>query len=462
MVSILWLIIVSCMQSASNGEKTAKDILQLSIEHRRYVNYGEISCNTIFNNIEVKHVAGNLRSITDISGNDIIHKIIGNDDGCKNPNQIGYPNICSEERFLRTGNEIWRKDEYGLNLTSPPHSYFVDPYTLGFFCIYRGYDLSSCESWCHENKYPVVYSIKDDNGLYTVSQQVNKEYGTEFLEWQIDSKRDYIPVQCSLLYNGEVVRSCRTEYKQNNEIWFPSKSIFSTLGQDDVIVDVTSADIYNIPDSNLLPTFTLSSIGVVAGMSYYDEEQQQILIFNGASLISKEEFDQSVKDKIIDMEPLRKAKEELVQNNKGRYPKSFYTDDNNQIMRNPDLWEKFVNTFIITFSLNQEQINRANKFLKLQRNIAKKYLSKHKKDIDDINNKFNIAIKEKGKSPKAISEIKEQRKDEINKIYSPVDDIFNKKLKPFLFKLLTDKQKSEHGDLTGLKEENQNAQQKIK
>lgn len=97
-------------------------------------------------------------------------------------------------------------------------------------------------------------------------------------------------------------------------------------------------------------------------------------------------------------------------------------------------WDKYVKDFIAKYQLNDEQTQKANAVLADCKAQAAKRLSGHKSQFDMIDKQLESLKKSKDKSKsKTMAALNKQR----NKLMEPLDQIFEKQLKPRLEKLPT-------------------------
>jgi hypothetical protein len=112
-----------------------------------------------------------------------------------------------------------------------------------------------------------------------------------------------------------------------------------------------------------------------------------------------------------------------------------------------DEWARYTYQFILKYTLNEEQTQKALSILKRCHGQREAYLSKHKSDFGRLDERLKIVGNLKAEErEKAEKELQRERE----RLLKPLNDIFEQQLKPRLEKLPTRAQRkaAEEGEKT--------------
>jgi cell division septum initiation protein DivIVA len=98
-------------------------------------------------------------------------------------------------------------------------------------------------------------------------------------------------------------------------------------------------------------------------------------------------------------------------------------------------WEAYVREFIQKYQLDEAQTQRANSILKDCQEQARRVFDKHKDDLERIDKKLQ-SLAETKEGPDKLKELNELNQQRA-KLLAPIDEIFERQLKPRLDKLPT-------------------------
>jgi hypothetical protein len=283
------------------------------------------------------------------------------------------------------------------------------------------------------------YSETVENGLHVVRAQT--EHGVT--TWYIDAQRGWNPVRVTYERDGQLAAESRSTLKEYDGIWFPATVAFFGGNDPDhplEVVTVASAA-FNRPDQPR--ALTPADIGIEAGMSLHVERpggKSEFMMFDGEKAVSQEEFVERVRAGEIKYGPtfLRTiaeieaaaARSEV----EGATEVGAVTGDPTSARRRRESeWEAYTRKFIAKYHLDDGQSQKALSILRECQEEANQYLLRHKTEFERLQQKFQKVAK--ADAPK--EEDLRARSQQAAKLRAPLNEIFEKQLKPRLEKLPT-------------------------
>jgi hypothetical protein len=357
------------------------------------------------------------------------------------------PNWRPHVLLMRKG-DTWTYDSDGLMATlslDPAHAEHVGKLrSLGLTFFNAKSDVHDT-LWRDAGRQPDArsYSETVENGVHVVRAQTEGGVTT----WYIDPQRGWNPVRVTYERDGQLVAESRSTLKEYDGVWFPATVAF--FGDDPnkplEVVTVTSAA-FNRPDQPRV--LTPADIGIEAGMSLHVEKpggKSEFMMFDGEKAVSQEEFGERVLAGEIKYGPtfLRTiaeieaaaARSEV----EGAPEAGAATADPTAARRERESeWEAYTRKFIAKYHLDDGQSQKAFSILRECQEQANQYLVRHKTEFEQLQQKFQKVAD--ADAPK--EEDLRTRSQQAAKLRAPLNEIFEKQLKPRLEKLPTRAQRA--------------------
>jgi hypothetical protein len=278
---------------------------------------------------------------------------------------------------------------------------------------------------------------------------------------------DWNVVQCQFVYQGEVLFETFTDYESADGVWYPVVvTQFDAVGDVVQLLEVDRARI-NAPDipDRLSPDL----LGLGNGMPVlprqgapqpYDENGKYLgnyLYGSGGRLLTIPEYSRLKREGLIETDPRYEAKKkdyegkqrEIEQRSgaasgedRGEVPtteagqaEKWGPSSQPTVVRNrvDDDWERYTREFTAKYELKEEQANAASRILRDCQEQRTQYLRSRRSRIVQIEERLS-AKKTEGEGQRLLADLEELRK--------PIQDIFEKQLKPRLDKLPTRAQRA--------------------
>lgn len=422
------------------------------------------------------------------AGGDWVYTSYGDAQGCTNPDAIGNPHACSERRVLWKGEEQWQYVEHSeiasmeVELQEPGKERGLpafDARTLGFFASGALHDLNDIL-----NDSVLDYSESlEANGLHKVSKRLRTADDSDLTHnWWLDPAMDWQPVRVTIEQDGRIFRESRTSYAIVDGRWFPSEVSFRHNGEEEYVISVTHGSFDKPHHARELG---LADLNLPPGTMIAHRIGEPFKFWDGKKPVDAHEFEARVQSGEIDLSVLEAMR---ASSNAGRFPKTKEDDffgPSPHVRWKPTLWEDYTRQFVRFCKLDVEQSREAWAVLKecqipayqrlpaiqKEAGVVEEELIKLRKPsgtgtsrTEGANPMTTIPVEAGETAPSANSRtagsgesspgsvilIDAQPKAErikdlearLAELYEPIEAIFEKKLKPGLYKLLTPEQKA--------------------
>lgn len=388
-----------------------------------------------------------LRFSSQYAGGDHSYIYKGYEDGCiynNSADAIGANFAFSEWRGLEEENgRSWlyyegdRIAKYSESRTMLPH---YDIRALGL-AVDPLLD-RNIESFVNDKDVRAWRSVELQDRTFVTASLMN---GSE-LTWELNPAFDYQPDRIVFSGSGGASREVRIEYDVFDERWWPERiEYYDSTGNLWMEFIIESAE-FDRPDHP--KTLTPAILGLPVGANV--GTPQGMLIWDGEGIITIQEAREMKQRGELDTSAALAIQNRMAAGDyPGRFPKTM--DGPNfglgELSRKPKLWEEYVRRFIEVFALNKEQTTRAWETHKhwLERADAHlKSVEVPMKAIDEQLGKLRReaqagGLKSTGEERKKEWQTLEERKA---KLLEAIDKIFVEELRPSLFKLPTEDQKT--------------------
>lgn len=402
------------------------------------------------------------------AGEDVISVQRGDEEGVLARNEEGVPSLRVDiegaHQVLYNTDKLWRHIGWALSAAvhnRPEDAPRYEPRSLGLGAYKISRDVQGV-LWRDWGELPSarVYDEWMDGELHVVTSK--DAYGTT--KYWIDSQRGWNPVRVARYADGELVAESRSTLKQFGEHWFPEivmyfQPSFKNGKEPLEIVRIHSAE-FNRPEHP--QKLTPYDIGIDIGMpiDLYEEQMRPQTIsahgtvfWDGEKVVSSAEYGERVRSGELRAGPHYRR---LIARYRERAAAVKATASQLIAARlvrpagnwtwkvYESIWEGYTRQFIEKYKLDAEQAETAWRILKSCQEQAEGYLSKHKADFE----KLDVELKKF-----QTKENKKQKRDQLEKradllgerfvaLMKPIDDIFEKQLRPRLDKLPTRAQRA--------------------
>jgi hypothetical protein len=333
---------------------------------------------------------------------------------------------ADEFRADQRGEHAWNLRSLGLNLFNS----YMDPRDT----LSRGQD-SACS-----------YTETVENGLAVVRAATDR--GT--ITWYFDPQRDWNPVHVAKEHAGKIVQETRITLNNYDGVWFPATVEF--FGADYFqmekpyeVVSVTAAS-FNRPDQPRI--LTPAAIGIESGMNiqvYMPGDKVELMRFDGEKSVSMKEFGERVWAGEIKYGPTFLRSVAALEAAAARSelegaPEAgkVAADPTSARRRRESAWEAYTREFIARYHLDDGQSQKAWSILRECQEEANQYLVRHKSDFEQLQQK----LKKVADAGTATAKELWARSQQAAKLRAPLNEIFERQLKPRLDKLPTRAQRA--------------------
>jgi hypothetical protein len=418
---------------------------------------GQVEWSIVDQTIALDEYAGETRFQTSkFAGSDRIVIQRGNKDGVVMKEEGGAPasEVGKEPIYtLETGAQSWFRYENPLrDATIYPRE------GTGAADIWRY--LPGWHDALRTGSSPSTWKFDEgrDGGLDVVA--VNKGDGITTTYW-LDPQRGGLPVRARTEHDeGGWWSESRSTLKQFDGVWFPEVvEIYSSRYKDgrepDGIIRVCSAT-FNRPEhpQRLTPADIGMEPGIGVEVRGADMKLQMSGKWDGEKVVSFEEFAERLRRGEVTEGPnfIRaavKAQAEGVQQRLAAGETEggvaailrgsmTFEQAREALLLTPkqyeSLWEAYTKAFIKTYQLNEEQTQKALSILKSCQEQGEAHISKYKSDLESLDQRVKALTNLKGEErSKVEAEIRRERV----RLLKPLNDIFERDLKPRLDKLPT-------------------------
>ncbi len=301
---------------------------------------------------------------------------------------------------------------------------------------------------------PREFRATVEDGLHVVSAKT--DYGE--IVWWLDAERGWCPVRVTLSKHGEMLQEARSTLKQFDGVWFPESVTFFRSGYKEgkepcEIVRIHSAS-FNQPEHPKRLTPRDIGIDSCFNVVMHDENRKPVaglFKWDGEKIITIEEYNRRARAGELKPGPrfqrlVAKAGDHIERLREAGDPKLAAHEAASRaretaltpvalVKRSLESeWEAYTRRFIEKYQLNAEQSEKAWAILKDSQERADHYLARRKTDFEKLE-KDTAALKKSDAKDRAqrLAAIDERHQ----KLMQPVNEVFEKQLKPRLEKLPT-------------------------
>ena len=346
---------------------------------------------------------------------------------------------------------IWRRtdDVFELSDVFPEgvSGREMDLRTLGVGAGMSYSDIHDC-LWRNFTPYldPWKYDESREGDLHVV--RVRK--GDDTQTYWLDPQRAWAPVRVRYERKNGTWFETRSSLKEMDGVWFPEvvqtfNSTYEGGKEPARIARVYSAE-FNRPGHPM--RLTPADIGVEVGADILfrdkDQPEGQHLKWDGQNLVTPAEFNERGVRHGPDFarESARLEMSLAAERRADAAPVAIETVNpealRRALLQQParceSLWEAYTRNFIAKYQLNEEQTQRALAILRECQDAGRAYVAKHKAEFESLDERTK-------KLPELDESERETQRTAIQaqreKLGKPLDDIFEKQLKPRLDKLPT-------------------------
>lgn len=394
-----------------------------------------------------------------IAGDDFALDQRGNEDGlfARPDGDGGSPPRAHLVRTLRSAGQVWHSFGHGPSAEVYPAGARTCASqkirALGISFHLGGRDVSDTLWYDGRQAKPRNYTTRVENGLHVV--RAATDHGE--ITWWIDPERGWSPVHVALSNRGEIVAESRSTLKQFDGVWFPENVLFFRSSYKDgkepcEIVRVHSAS-FNQPEhpQRLRP----KDIGIDAcfTVGMHDENAKPTGLFkwDGEKIVTIDEWNRRQRAGEVEPGPhyqrlVAQGKDRVERARERGDPQLAALDAASEAARGTltaaalmkrsveSKWEKYTRRFVEQYELNQEQSNKAWAILRDCQERANRHLAKRERDFERLAKEAAALRESDAKDRTARLAAIDKKQQELTR---PIDEIFQKQLKPRLERLPT-------------------------
>jgi len=361
-------------------------------------------------------------------------------------------------RTLRAGGQAWQYSGLSLSVDVYPvsdrtPSGLPDLRALGMSYMLSLRDVHDTLWFDGPQASPRKYRVTVENGLHVVRALTDQGEIT----WYLDPERGWCPVRVTCAKDGKILQESRSTLTQFDGVWFPQRVVFFRSTYEDgkepcEVVRIHSASL-NQPEHPL--RLTPGDIGIDAcfNVAMHDENGKPVGLFkwDGERIITIEEWNQ--REEAGELKPgphaqrLAGRARDIVERARERGDPKLAAHEAGSRATDAGLtpaalvkrslesqWEAYARHFIERYRLNKEQSDKAWAILKDCQERANRYLAKREKDFEKLDKEAEALKKSDAKDrAQRLAAIDKRHR----KLMQPIDEIFEKQLKPRLEKLPT-------------------------
>lgn len=374
-----------------------------------------------------------------VAGTDVLRVDRGNEKGF-GPTVTGERSASDPVpiRTLRNADQTWEKENEpnlppgstGMASAMPADAYRLTPdlRNLGLTTGLSGFDVHTTLFVDRVRQpSPRRYSETVEDGLHVVT--IKSDIGTRRL-W-IDPQRGWCPVRVRAEMPDGVWAEERISIGKFDDIWFPEATEYFVSGWKDglepfEVIKIQKAE-FNRPEHP--QRITPQDIGITKGttVEVLDDDGRLVRtgFFDGQKVATPEEF-RAERDAERAV-----AAAAAVEGNAAGVSGSVVSDRK----AFESAWEKYTREFIARYQLNEEQSQAALRILSDCQKEAQRYVSARSSDFERLEKDTAEAatVSNAGEKKSAIERVATRRAQ----LVKPIDDIFEKQLKPRLDTLPT-------------------------
>lgn len=271
-----------------------------------------------------------------------------------------------------------------------------------------------------------------------IAVTANVQGGRANITWYIDPERDWNPERVVMKDSEGNVAECRSKLEKFNGRWLPAVTEYYQNGQLQSQIVVSDAAFTNDAPSDFTPGDLGMEPGVVFSMQNADNDQNWT--WDGVGVVPRQEFYQAIKEGKRKWGPTF----ERIRSGQG-YDSPYMTEEDRVRLqfkrqqlrlqayeaRRNGAWLAFVTDFIAKHKLDAEQSQKAMAILRDCEEMAAQVYASQKPAVTRA-----IAALESARTAGDLDKIKAVEA-ELIQMNTPLDEIFNKQLKPRLNALLT-------------------------
>lgn len=261
------------------------------------------------------------------------------------------------------------------------------------------------------------------------------------LRWYINASKGWNAERVTEEFNGRVVTEAVSTLEQIGERWFPRRVDYFRGG---VLKETVSVELADLDVETAAPRFSPRELGLEPGVNIKAKNFQpevNALIWDGDQTVPIDTW-------IEEMRAGRKKRgpimERLYQSD-GRFDSPYLTEEQRvkidvawhklqawgRSVQRQSLWEEYVKSFILRYRLDAEQASKAWAIYAQCRDQADNHLNRKKDDIERTEKERETATE------KRDTEAVKRASDKLAELLTPLEEIFNEKLKPRLDRLPT-------------------------
>ncbi len=437
------IVLVTCMVLALGGHAAdgPPDSLRAMEHARRSINAGKFTWAVQYTDARSGTPATRNFVSRYATRGDMIFEDRGDADGWVYHDEQGRGTHRYPQLFLTMPGELWATQETASGGTvsrdrTPARARRMREIRAAGVSPTSGsieYETGLSAIWGHADDPVVGWEERQDGAMHIVTASHRSGGKTT---WHIDAERGWNPQRVEFVGPGGSVWESISTLEKFGSTWFPTEVRYVTNGTVTETVTVTHAELFG---ENAPTRFSPTDIGFEPGETVGVDGDRTPKRWSGDGLVTFEEWDAQVARGDRDWGPRLKRMFERGFESEYDTPEDIElrklhareSRANAAIRRHQDLWERYTRDFIARYKLEQEQSEKAWTIYFSCRGEADKHLQRVRPEAMRLATELEAAREKKDESKIAECDAK------LKKLAEPIEEIFEKALKPRLDKLPT-------------------------
>lgn len=285
---------------------------------------------------------------------------------------------------------------------------------------------------------PITYTERLKDAIW----EVTAESAGGSLKWWIDPQRGWSIVKTEAYLDGKLIGRTLFEVAEYDGQWFPARMEKYRLAAGDVepstVVDVIAAE-FNRPGqpAELTPEDIGIEVGTAVNVEDASGQSVEQRFWAGDGLIGPEEFFERVAAGDLHRGPTVQRELERIAAGAGA---SLASGADSSKIGDTSAWARYVRKFIVAHRLINEKAMRAWEILGECRSEARAYLA-HEAPAIEAWEQESAKTAEEGQEAEADTQRLNRLEKRRKALAEPIDEIFERHLKPGLERLLPAKER---------------------
>lgn len=375
----------------------------------------------------------------------VLVELLRNDEDVVRYDRDGLPQWASEQRYVRNEDycaeftegrpECYVTPASGVRAQAKEREYFKDIRSLGLNASFL--DDSRLDG-AAEN-FPDAglsrrYSVEQRGAVHVVTAELESN---ESLVWEINSEKGWNAERIRLVRSGQIVYEAEILLERFGNVWFPSSYELFHGPQREPVYAV------RVEEARFEPAAGEESLGLkelrlevgTQVLYFFGAGEPERKVWDGENAITVEDFRQKRREGKITLGPTMQG---YADGRPNPHPEEKLYWSRRLSAQRPRAalseWERYVQEFIHRYALDEEQTQRALSVLQESQHRANAYVDTRREQFERIEQR--VAAFEDLNELRASGEL-DDLVSRMQSLMKPIDEVFERELKPRLDRLPT-------------------------